>query len=589
MIEKLIKILLVMTYFSITISLIIAYDHPAVDYESSIYNSTPYPVWILLIFSIVSSMSILIYGTYKNKNYQTLASLVALITSVIIIVSLNNIRGYYLWNAAGDAGTHYGWVKDIISSGHIGYNNIYPILHVLSAQTSILANIDPVYIYKWFPATFCILYFSFIYLAALSLLPTKNHAIIAAITGTILVNCWYTSYSPYGLSLLFFPVALYITGKCLNVNKLPWILLYIIMAILYTFFHPVSPLIFLLLSLAFIVCKIISTRNFHLSNGYNYSLFLIIFTLSWMSMFNAFYSQLGLIKKIIDPSSSAAGSTSNLGSMLADFNYASNKGFNILQYLFLNYSTLSIYGFLTVLTIFYMFIYKVKSNNLKAIIFYLVSLMMVTLVLFMLNLSFSPTRLFAYIILLGNIPAGYLLYEFITLSKNKIVINKLIPIIILSLLILLSIIGIFTIYPSPITYSISDQTTYSEVQGIKWLFDDKSQSIPYTSWYFIPHFYAEFIYSRGDKNYYRRDLSAYANVIAFPDHFGYNNNTSLSSHYDENRYLLITDKIKKMYSEIYPRMAVDRLMPNDLIQLDVDSSLYKIYTNKGFQAWFVNV
>jgi hypothetical protein len=163
------------------------------------------------------------------------------------------------------------------------------------------------------------------------------------------------------------------------------------------------------------------------------------------------------------------------------------------------------------------------------------------------------------------------------------------PIIVLSLLVFLTILGIFIVYPSPITYSISPHATYGEIQGVTWLFDNKKLNIDYTSWYFAPHFYAEFTYSAIDKNYYRQDLSRYVNVTKFPDHFGYNNNTHLSSYYNDSKYLVITDKLKKIYSDIFPIMAKDRLMPKDFIQLDTDSSVNKIYANKVFQVWFIDV
>lgn len=591
MIEKLIKVLLTVTYFSIIISLFIAYNHQATEYESSIYISTPLPVWILLIFSIVSSLSILTYSTLNKKNYHIYAASIALIISVTIILSLYNIRGYYLWNAMGDAGTHYGWVKDIISTGHIGPKYIYPVMHVLSAQASMLANVDPVYLYKWCPAMFGIIFFGFIFIAARSLLPARNHAIIAAIAGTTLVNGWYTTFLPYTIALLYFPVAVYIVGKCLNFNKLRWILLFVILAMLYTVFHPVAALIFLFLLLAFIVYNGTRTRNFKLPHGYIYTLFFIVIVITWFSTFNIFYSQIGLVKDIIDPVSSApdTGNTSNLGNMLSVFNYASSTGFNVLQYLLLNYSPLFIYGFLTLLTIAYMFIYKVKNTNLKAIIFCQVLLVVITSVLFLLNLSFPPTRLFGYILLLSNIVVGYILFEFMALSKNKKFFNKLVPIIVLSLFVFLTILGIFIVYPSPITYSVNIHTTYGEIQGVTWLFDNKNPMVSFTSWYFTPHFYAEFIYSVIDKNYYRPDLSPDMNVTEFPNRLGYNNYTHLSSHYNESKYLVITDRIKKIYSEIYPNMAEERLKPEDLIQLDTDSSVNKIYANKDLQVWFINV
>jgi hypothetical protein len=140
-------------------------------------------------------------------------------------------------------------------------------------------------------------------------------------------------------------------------------------------------------------------------------------------------------------------------------------------------------------------------------------------------------------------------------------------------------------YPSPLTYSVNEQTTFSEVEGVSWLFSNKNVDTYYSTWRFSPEMYTFTI--NGLKDRYRNDLTPYVN-IPFPDHFGYDKMSNLAEYYSDDRYLVIRDVLKKMYTDIYPTMAKYRLLPGDLEHLNHDNTVDKIYSDTGIEIWYIN-
>ena len=85
----------------------------------------------------------------------------------------------------------------------------------------------------------------------------------------------------------------------------------------------------------------------------------------------------------------------------------------------------------------------------------------------------------------------------------------------------------------------------------------------------------------------RDDLSAYV-TIGFPYRLGYDKNKELGQSYEKNVYLVMTELTKKVYKDVFPKMAPIRLTTDDLNQLGEDQSVDRLYTNGGIDFYYVH-
>ena len=108
-------------FISITVALIAAWSSPATGFESSIYLSTPLTFWLFSLLGIAFGIFIVVSQIYRQnlKNNLWILGLLLILMGNAAVLSLPVIRGYYLWNASGDTGTHMGIIQDLLRTGHI--------------------------------------------------------------------------------------------------------------------------------------------------------------------------------------------------------------------------------------------------------------------------------------------------------------------------------------------------------------------------------------------------------------------------------------------------------------------------------------
>jgi hypothetical protein len=75
--------------------------------------------------------------------------------------------------------------------------------------------------------------------------------------------------------------------------------------------------------------------------------------------------------------------------------------------------------------------------------------------------------------------------------------------------------------------------------------------------------------------------------LATPFHFGYGNSTTFASAYPDDAYLLVTQRDRTVYTDIFPDMAKYRFTSDDFSKLPGDISLYRIYSNGEFDTYDV--
>ncbi|ELY87904.1 hypothetical protein C483_16393 [Natrialba hulunbeirensis JCM 10989] len=123
-------------FLALAVGLVIARANPATGYEPSIFAGTPTATWIG--FAIALAIAVVLALVCRGRQQGVAIALGA--TTVTAIVSLPLIRDYR-FSGMGDALTHLGWTRDIVDGGLQPHELFYPGVHSIATVIHFLAGI----------------------------------------------------------------------------------------------------------------------------------------------------------------------------------------------------------------------------------------------------------------------------------------------------------------------------------------------------------------------------------------------------------------------------------------------------------------
>lgn len=580
-------------------ALIITNSSPAVGYESSIYESTPIIFWISIVLSIVCGVIAIIYYIFTEKLDQSrlwIVGLFLIILSYTMCLSLFIIRGYYMWCMNGDPSTHIKYVNQILTTGKISTQLFYPALHIYTSQILLLLNINVVTLHKILPLFLGILYIPFIYLFSKSIFTDKNQIILSTVIGSTFANGWYLSFIPNGLSNLYFPLLLFIILKVNSIKDVRWEILALIMVFFYPIFHLIPTLVLIIfistLSLVNFILHKMSNTNVDADKNREFSKFkltlfilLVVCDITWISSFYLWdYAVKNFYTLITE------GDSTQISYLVKNINYAQGYGYNVIEQALKTNGGPLLYVLVTVVSL--PTVWKHKNNerlsNLLSLYGPLFFICLFIVIFYFSNVLFSPLRMVTYTTIICTPFLGFSLNDLISKIRAKpkrVYIFSFIGLI--CLLFIIWINGILTLYPSPYTLGTSYQTTVSEVEGTSWLFENKNVSLETTGITVAPFRFGEFLLTdeqRKLQNLHEKN----PDYLKVPYHFGYDNNSQLSSYYNQSLYMGINERDKRIYVDVVPEIADIRWVPKDFEKLNDDVSLKKIYSSKKFEMFYIN-
>lgn len=580
--------------------MILAKQSPATGYEPSIYASTPIFFWVVSLLLIISGVAIVLYYIFIERldhYWLWLVGLFLIFLSYTMILSLYISRGYYMWGMEQDSATHIGYVNQILSAGHIPSKLFYPSLHIYTSQIYLLCDISIITLHKILPLVFGILYIPFIYLFAKSIFSEKTHIIFSILASSTLIIQSYTNFAPNGLSNLFFPFVLCIFLRVISANEVRWELLVVIMTFSYPIFHPIPTFIFMIILCTLFlpnyifnkvnnIQPIFNKKNNFLRFKLSLLVLLFVWSITWVSSFYVWRETIININTLI-----IGEASTHSASLAGNINYAKSFGYNVVEEALKIIGGTSVYLLITIISFPIIWRNKDKSklNNLFSLYGPLFFICLFIMLFSFLNLAFSPLRLIEYVTILCTPFVGYFLSCLIT--KLKVKRDRAITFSFTGLILVLLILwtnGILTLYPSPYTLEPSPHTTASQVDGINWLFQNKNLDLQITGISLLPFRFGDLLLTSEQLKLQKLPYWSIPDNLKVPFHFDYNNNSTLSKNYNLNLYMGIDEKDKLIYKDVYPKMATIRWTPEDFDKLNEDISLYKIYSSKKFEIFFIN-
>lgn len=597
----LIKSLALLAILLLLVSLFIILNTPyANQYEFSIYDVFPSYLWLCIIISIILSILIIfisIFSVQENNKYW-LWGVINLIISNSILFFMPYVRGYYLYGR-GDVLTHIGHIKDILLSGHVGDTNVYPILHILSSYLILIPNISLNDVTFLVMPLLSVFYIISIYLLARELFENdKNVLLVLAFVSLPIFGSTYTAFAPFVLAFLMTPFVIYTYFKSRTTNKriVEFSIIALIMLFFVIYAHPLVflALIIIIISLEFTfrlfknnhISKIklfenepISIKKFKGSS--NLIIIGIIAFFSW----NAYLSL--VIKNFTTVYLSIIGET--MQSQFSSYSSVLTMGkptlYQFLTLLFNRYGQLFVFGVLSLIVVFY----SVKKRKMS---FYQIFLLIGVLIFSILSLGllfgvslFDYSRMYMFAIIFAIILVPVLIYELVNNTKfNQINKKKILSVTLISL-IFISYFSIFNLYFSPITKTDNQQVTKSEFNGMKTFFSIRDTSMAIMGLGIPQSRFYDAIYGIDQ---FRKGVSS-ASYIIPPDHFGYNNSTSISDYYKSPRYLMLSELDRKYYN-LYPEENLrEKLRYNqtDYANLELDQGAQKMYSNGNLEIFYI--
>ena len=623
------KLIAILSLLFSTLAIEIAFQNPVQGYELSIYDSTPFVVWLSLILSIIGALFIVLSQISMNKYMSSnfwIVGIFILLWNRLILLYIPYIRGYFSWR--GDNISHLGSLIDIVSSGYIPSRNFYPITHILLAIFDMIMGINQNSTVNYSTGIFSIFYVLSIYLLATAILSTKKEQILAVTSVAVVFFSYNVFLMPNGWSLLYLPLLVFLYFKSLEKhNSFEYKLLFVILIIMYPFFHPLSSLyiIFMLtyFSLAIFLIyllideeygiRLISQVKNHVSIGQFVSDFItylkagfntlvltrngkyilpftvilleIVILIPWILSFQSF--QLNL--KMFYNSILTGTSPDVIEGMQNTLDKINVSGINFISLFVKSEGANLIFLGLFAVSLFILGKkrYDLEKNKNLLILSGITVFTGFIYTAYLLRIipglqAIAAVRMKAYMMLFTPISAGVVLAYFF---RKELIVKKvnLFPMLCMLILFTASMLSIYSLYPSPNVIRPNPLITQMDMEGTDWFLNYYNKEILTTSIMSpIYRFTDGIIGTSNEKNL----LGSHYQHTNVPDHFNYTEMSKLGESYLEDRYMMITKFDTIIYNTVWS--VVGRFGPQDFDRLLGDTSVEKLYSNGETEIFFIH-
>jgi hypothetical protein len=528
---------------------------------------------------------------HSERRLIWLIGFLILLLAHVSLLYIPYVRGYVSWQ--GDNISHWGYIKDIVSTGHFSEENSYPVTHTLLAQVvsvtglplSTVANLST-----------CFLSVGFVlstYLLATTVLPHKGqHLLAAALAAAVMpFGGYHVLLMPNGWSIMLFPLLLFAVLKC---DSWAYLVVALILIVLYPFFHPLSSLMAAAALVAIVLLRLALRYVFGSASrtGGTPALGRIL-TLAgidlailfpWLLSFKEHVARERLLWKQL-----ITGGSDVIGGMGESLNKVDVHGLGFLLLLVKMYGveliligTAMIGGFLLIRRL------RSSARDAKSLgLLALLGLMLLFGSLYLLYLVGAPglgaigaQRLLAYTLIPTSALSGFALYHLIARFGH----GSRVAATIVCTIMLAAVLSILSLYDSPYRLRPNLQVTQMEMTGMGWFVDTKDRSLGTTHVMRPVWRFADALLGKTEAE--RRQDQEFAKYVPrIPDHFGYGDYVTLGEQYSEDTYATITGFDTVIYDTVWKE--VRRFSQSDFARLQEDSTVVKVYANGELDVYLI--
>jgi hypothetical protein len=599
------KSLSVVSFAFILFALVIITKTPTcLGYEISIYDAYPFYFWIAIVAPIAIPLIVIVLGkqTYDEPIPHIYAMAGAALLSMFIFLSLPFLRGYFLYTS-GDTLSHYGFLKDISSTGFVGIRNIYPTIHIMIYELMCITNFDFCTVSLFFPQIFMVLYVISIFILSKSIgCDSRASLFILAISIIPVFGIELTRefVMPSFDAFCMIPLVLFLLIKSRTSDKKTgYSILLMLILLTFPFFHMETTVFLLvfLLTIYFIFLVSEHWQKKHLSNAivlkreiYTPLLILLVGFTLWFSasvafkgvvtnMYNSIFLNLGT-----SPSSIIKNSLNSTQLNLKDIVLYGVKMYGVPILCFSSSGSLALIQIIKIL--------RRQTIQFKDFMFSILFIVLsfLTLFLFIKEPMYGmTTRTWKYLLFVSVVYCGYYLAQ-----KNYLRNGTTLKILICLALTLILAIAIFTTYPSPFMGLTNRQVTESSLSGVNFFTSSRPDiTFDALSTNINTHSFEQAYYGIEKYHYYMYHIQLHveAFVLPPPPHFGYNVSQQLGVSYMGHEKYLMLDSLSTIYFPAiypdYPELWV--YAPTDFEKLQYDNTINQILDNSGIKLFQIDL
>lgn len=611
-----IKIVSIISFLLISVAIILVAQNPSEGYELCIYSAVPVAVWVLILVAILNGTAMVVNQAAtigKKKNiYWWQIGIALILLSNLIIVLLPYLKGY-AFACSGDHLTHIGYVKDISQTGTFASNNVYPIAHIMVFQLSSILGISIDVMINFIGPIFYLSFVLFVYLLSIEILP-KTGSILSILAGSILYCYYYNQIFPMGFAFITTILVIYLYLKNSRCKSSAVAIILTIVGLLMVFFHPVTAFMLIVALLIMESGKLFFDKKCtnkematYQTNQLSVVLPILIFTALMLWIWEHFWVWNSSVYSVASWFNAELLSEPMTEKAAEAFGMLGLDSLDQLELLVKMYGHYIIYNGLSLAAVAAVarmcFISSGEDNweiDHRELFLYSVLFLPVATI-WLIDYArplttLSSGRIIWFVSALFPPLVGLTLYWILGTDTNKITkgvrddsdsnMCKNARVFGVVLIVMACfVIGIFSIYPSPLTLRPNWSVSYAMVDGQEWLLENGDPNLKVLSLGGgLPRRYAHALWGTGTtRNYPSVDQNE-----QFPDHFNYHlGHTKFGESFEGDRYMILREKyIVRLYTELY--VQVVRFNEDDLSKLNVDPSIDRVYTNEDMQVWYVH-
>lgn len=556
-------IVLTAGFLALSLGVGLAEISPVLEYEPSPYDATPL-VWVLLTLAIALGALYTVLGA-RYRSFGRSAFLYAGIALVLVARLTANfvgwLRGYYFVGRTDNL-THWGFALGIEETGYTDPNNIYPLMHILLAQGSLLTGLSVKAMMVLLPAVLGLLVTASIYLILRRLFEDERVVALGTLSASLLLfGGAGPEMSSSGLSLILIPLFLYLYLR--SRTSLRYAIPLILLLVAYPFIHPLTSLLLIaFLALGEMVAW--RVRGSHPRMAPVLLLFLAFF--SWFSATVAFGHSVRSAVSLL----SGEFQASHLAVYQAQAAQAALPLADFARVLAISYADWAIFllvGLLAIVLLRPRPLFSVRASVIPLIIPFNVLLIAS---LYVVNLGFDPIRFVAFLMVGAVVYAGFVFTRLMRGGQARRLRGAAVTVVAV-LIVTAGVISVYKSYPSSLVLRPGTHVTQSEVLGYFWFFEKRE---PATLTYELLSGAGRFAYIFPESLGGGQGLAMVSRPT--PDHFGYTVGEAPGSALAPG-YLIVTAMDVATYTRVWA--SAERFTAEDLARLAEDPGVHRVYAS----------
>lgn len=592
---------------------ILCVTSPATGYEVSVYAVYPLYLWLFFIAAIGCGIGILVHQALTpEKSKWWIAGLLLVVAVNCVFLLLPIFRGYAIYGH-GDLLTHVGYMKDILSSGHVGETNPYPMFHIFGVSLIEVAELSPGVTINILAACFSIAYITNMYLLAKAISKSqKEGLLLVAFASPLIFLCVHAKPYPHYIGVIMLPLILYFFHRLVfsPANRLKNATIMVLLSIFTVLVHPSTAVFGVALLLACGAAAIIYPVLVGREDGFTVQKRLIAASVSMG------YGVGMMIVLLLSPATGTLA-VSAIKTYVTGFGvrllYGSESqtffqhtwnsitgtgasGTQIAELVINQYG--AIFLFLTIagiaaFTVLVRGIIRAKSSSPLHFtygILFIVAAAISAFLLFGFTLEYNVVRILRIALFTGAVVSGLVTYELairFTRKSNRWgpSLRRVACVAVITLFLVAVAAGSMgAVYHSPRVWSLSEQVPHMTLLGVQWFVETRDPSVQVAV--FNTNYFRRLVQYHLGVDHTRRDGLPRMETIS--THFGYDKHNQVADVFDyDDTYIAISpvDAVKSLSHPKKLRPQVLRYTDDDIANLRNDVTVSHIYSGGQFEIW----